>query len=250
MTFSKTASMFPMATLCGMALAALVVLGTAVRPAQATMLVFTTSDSPFDPGVKNQGWWYPSLSPANNDSNDNYLLGGGYPGTRAFFTFDLSGLNLPALSATLRLTRYSSEDSNERVETIGLFDVTTDAAIVNDNTGTSDAIYDDLGSGVSYGTFDVPGDGDPNDVLEFPLNQAALSDIDAAAGGYFTIGAALLSDDNFDSLFLFSGGPGGVQELVIEVVPEPTTEALLAIGLVLLGGMAFWSKRRSVGGAN
>jgi len=156
---------------------------------------------------------------------------------RNFFTFDLSSLSDAVVSATLRLTRfdyYSSADS----EIYGLFDVSTDTAILNDTNGVNAAIYADLGTGVSYGEFEVFSTSDPNDVLTFVLNAAAIDAINAASGGWFSIGGVLLSpgspSQDVEGLFAGSHKDDGVQELVLEVIPEPATITLLAIGALLV----------------
>jgi hypothetical protein len=43
-------------------------------PGWAATITFNTSDSRFDPGVDNQGYW--SDVDNNTDSNDNYFTGG------------------------------------------------------------------------------------------------------------------------------------------------------------------------------
>jgi hypothetical protein len=199
---------------------------------------YSTGDSLFyQPGNNgpislNQGWWSNDL--ANRDSNDNYYVGHStFTGAdhRDFFTFDLSGL--PAgevVAATLQLRRYASNSGNEAIETLELFDVSTDAATLNKNDSINPAIFADLGSGTSYGSFDLPGAADDRVVLELALNVAALADIASAAGGFFSIGGVLISDDGDDAVFVASGG--SPQQLIIEVVPEPGTGVLLAIGLL------------------
>ena len=201
------------------------------------ILIFDTSDSQFDAGVDNQGYWSDTLS--NYDENDNYAIGINPLGdlSRNFFTFDLSSLTFPVISATLELTRFnylSSADS----ETFGLFDVSTDAVTLNNNVGTSESIYNDLGSGISYGQFEILSDDLSTDVLSFELNAAAISDINAAIGGWFSIGGDLLSlgspiRDNAEALF-GSSQDGGVQHLVLEVVPEPATLLLVGLGTLFL----------------
>ena len=199
-------------------------------------LTFTTSESPFGPG-RNQGWWSPSSPPpgiVNKDSNDNYALGsseccpyGTFFRQNNFFTFDLSRLSeRTAVSATLRLTRAVSFDSdNEAQETIEFFDVFTDALTLNKNEGTNTAIFDDLGSGTSYGAFEVPGFSfDRLEVLEFVLNAEAVADINTAARAdlppeqprYFSIGGTLASFSAGNMLFGLSQD-SGVQELVVEL---------------------------------
>ena len=70
------------------------------------------------------------------------------------------------------------------------------------------AIFNDLGSGVQYASIGVPPYDDP---MVITLNAAALADINAAAGGFFSIGGTLT--------------PGST-------VPEPGTIALAGLALV------------------
>ena len=133
-------------------------------------------------------------------------------------------------SATLELQRYQS-----LAATYSLFDVSTDPVTLNNNTGTSATIFEDLGTGTSYGSFVVAGAGLPTDVLSFALNAAALADIAGAAGGFFSIGGSVAPGSN--ALFGASSGLG-IQRLVLTVepngLPEPSTLAILAVPLVAL----------------
>lgn len=213
-------------------------------PAHAVTLTFHTSDSQFDAGVDNQGWW--SDVADNDDANDNYVVGwvsefGTSADYRNFFTFDLSSLTGTVSSARLEVVRYSysSPDAAERYT---LFDVSTDAATLNDNTGTNAAIFADLGSGTSYGSHLIASYPPSNaGLLGFDLNAAGVADINAAAGGFFSIGGALQDltrPPNVNELITGASGGAGIQRLILEVdaaAPEPATLALLGLGLAALG---------------
>jgi hypothetical protein len=225
----------------------------ATEAAQATSFTFTTSQSEFTPGVRNQGWWGSPNRPNTNTTNENYLVGTLGAGNRFvhrnFFTFDLSSLSPTETieSVTLQLTRFNAS-TVDPTETLGLFDVTTPADRLNNNQGTNANIFADLGTGTSYGEFVVnTTTGTPEDILSFELNQAAIADIQSRAGqtglnGFFSIGGALLSiSRTAGNEFLFSynsnSNVGGVQRLVVttvprqnpESVPEPSTVAALLL---------------------
>jgi PEP-CTERM motif len=222
------------------------------RSADADVITFSTSDSRFDNNVNNQGWW--SNISNNFDSNDNYITGftnfgiitfGGPTEWRSFFTFDLSTLDLTGqvlLSATLEVVR-SLYDSSDPTETIAFFDVSTNAATLNNNFGMNTAIFNDLGSGATYGSFVVPAYSESStEALAFLLNTAALADIASAAGGFFSIGGALQSFSNdgrpqAEALFGFSMGT--TQSLTLEVapataVPEPGSFFLFGAGAAVV----------------
>jgi FIMAH domain-containing protein len=193
-----------------------------------TTLVFNTSDSRFDVNVNNQGWWSTNFANAGTN-NDNHFTGEDVNLNslfRSFFTFDLSTLvNRTVLSATLELTRYTYV-SPDPTETIEFFDVSTDAATVNNNVGIDAAIYEDLGTGVSYGAFVVnsytPSEAD---TLTFTLNAAALDDIQAASGGFFSVGGALQSivaGGSNEGIFSSSGEPR-IHRLILETAPSAVT---------------------------
>jgi hypothetical protein len=184
-------------TLVGVAL----LMGILVLPPTAsaqTVQTFTTSQSEFTPGVKNQGWWSPTAS--NLDANDSYVVGRvGNDLFRNFFSFDLSSA-CPASSVTLQLTRAGQIGPL----TYSLFDVSTPAATLNANAGPSQTLFNDLGSGTSFGSFPVA-DGSETDVLSFPLNAAGVAAFNAARGGFFSIGGWTPDVASFGESYLFGG---------------------------------------------
>ncbi len=215
----------------------------------------------------NQGTWGPTTNLGTGFSAPENRIDVGlvevFPGVeselRSFFSFDLSGLQaaIPVgesiISATLEITGFHSANQGgvnngfEAAETLEVFDVSTDPFVLNENVGQSDAIYADLGSGTSYGTFALLGfDGNapppaPATGFSVALNAAALADLAPHAGGtagtdYFSVGLSLATADLVggpDELLSFtetgtSGIPRG--RLVLEtMVPEPALATLLAL---------------------
>jgi hypothetical protein len=214
-----------MTRLIVVAVAAAAIAGASSTAAHATQsYTFTTSQSEFTAGVRNQGWWSADPAVLNSDSNANYVATKGPTASEQnFFTFDLRDLpsSCAVGAATLRLTRF--EGSGTGTLTYGLWDVSTPAATLNHNDGFSPAIAADLSSGTSFGSFAV--DSDPSlpvgEVLSFSLNGAGVAAVAAARGGFFSIGGALSGREGF--LFGFSGG-SGVQELLVDCQALPTSK--------------------------
>ena len=184
----------------------------------AETIIVSTAQSQFRSGTLNQGWWS-DVAPAT-DSNDYYYTGraGSFDGGkfyRSFFSFKLPSFDDEVISATLSLTR-RGDTSADQVETLGLFSITTDARPLNNNVGINPEIFEDLGSGTSYGNFLVdvfPCCDRFDDILDFVLNDLALADINVASGDWFSIGGALQTfrdvpptPSSSESIFELSGG--------------------------------------------
>lgn len=205
--------------------------------AWADVQTISTSDSQLQAGVDNQGWWS-DLVANNNALNDNYITGlSGQANFRSFFSFDLSAVHGTVTSATLRLQRYEQAGP----VTLRFWDVSTPASqlIGTRQSGFDLTIFEDLGSGSSYGSFLVRS-GPESDVLSFTLNARALAEINRLAGsGYFSIGASAGGGYIFANSTGEPGNSGGVvnglQSLVLEVtpVPEPAPWLLWPAGLAL-----------------
>jgi hypothetical protein len=193
---------------------AAIVLAVAAPAADAaTTQTFSTSQSQFTAGVRNQGWWSTTIP---RSVSANYIVQPTF--FRDFFTFDLRSA-CSAVGVTLHLTRFDQTGPL----TYSLFDVATPAVALNTGTGLDRAIYDDLGSGTRFGTFPVA-PGALTDVLSFALNGAGVSAFDAARGGFFSVGGS--SDGpSTDYLYGFSGPPGsGVQQLAVTCAPASKAE--------------------------
>ncbi|MBA3551922.1 MAG: hypothetical protein H0W27_03495 [Actinobacteria bacterium] len=178
--------------------------------------VFHTSDSQFLPGTDNQGWWSPTED--NYSANDNYIVGQ-HDGDdfRNFFTFDVSSLSGTAVSATLRLSCYRPPFPPNASHIYALSRVETPARELNRNKGTSADIWQDLGDG-GYGAHSVTESDCPSHAaaLDLPLNDAAVTDINAARH-WFSIGGFLTTSPEITEQFLFGRSSGmGIQALVVQ----------------------------------
>lgn len=157
--------------------------------------VLSTGTNPLGSG-SNQGWWSTNNFNPNGDGNDNYFVGSlGQAQLNNFFTFDISNLINPVSTVTLNLMRYSGwSDLGNLNHTYSLFDVSTDASVLNATNGFSAAIAGDLGSGVSYGSYVISVSGSSGEILNLSLNSAAVADLNAAIAAdqrYFSIGGTL-----------------------------------------------------------
>jgi len=216
------------------------------------IVTLSTGDSVLHSGTgrtSNQGWW------ADNDTNtaNNNIVETGRANLgivverRSFFTFDLSD---PALvgstinSVTLQV-QLGGVNGSEAMETLELFDVSTDASTLNSTGAPNVTIFTDLGSGTSFGatSFDTTG-GSP---VDFTLNAAGVAAIQSALGGggspnYFSIGARLTSADGVND-FVFSG-VDTANSLVVDFTAGPEPGAMTLLALASAAG-AFIRRRRS-----
>ncbi|RVU43884.1 PEP-CTERM sorting domain-containing protein [Rubrivivax rivuli] len=223
----------------------LISLGLAGAWSQASTVVLTTSQAQIRPGADNQGW-LSSVSANENAFNDNHITGLFGPGEeyRSFFSFSLQSLTGTVLGARIELRRYQQQGTVN----LGFWDTTATAAELSATRDGlfSPGIFEDLGSGTSYGSFQVV-QGDGEDILAFELNAQALSALNARLAqpgdGYFSLGAAVQGEG-----YLFAtsndepGASGGLlnspQRLVLRMaesqpVPEPGSLALAVLGLAV-----------------
>lgn len=237
---------------------------TIIRPAQFLLVVMSFA---FSVGAQATttlyavgGGWF-SNAGEHGEFNTNYAVGGGDDGyTRNnYFLFDMSGVGGPVTSAMLRVYNpnapaspgfpfgYTSADPSE---TYAMFDVST--AFFTDilpggnrvagygiGSASGQGIFNDLGSGQSYGTYNASL-ADNGQFVEISLNAAGLAAMNAS-GGIFAVGGAITTLDGvvnreslFASAFLAFPAPYGAQ-LVISSVPEPSESLLFIAGLGLVG---------------
>jgi len=247
-----------------MAIGALSVVGVSslVAPTPVTAATLTLN-------AIEQGWWSPTV--VNTIPNNMNYITGQTLGVQfhSFFTFQVPVLpsDFMVASAVLELRR--AVGAGNATQTLGLFDVATAAATLaqqpnNANDPLLSVVYQDLGSGISYGTFSVsvsPTD-DQTEILQFSLNQNALAAIQSSQSSFFSIGTALLGLPPTGEQYLFgfsglgSAIDGAKLTLSTPVVPSPPPappppaqaipEPGVLPGIVLSGmGLRFWRKRRA-----
>jgi large repetitive protein len=182
-------------------------------------------------------------------NNLNYLVGYNGNTYRDFFVFDLSGVSQPIASAKLALYvpsatvhGYDSPDPSENYE---LHDVDTPVAALI--AGASTSAFDDLGSGLVYGSRSVAA-ADQDSVIEIPLNFSAIAAINATHG-LFAIGGSLttITGNPLHHEFVFGNSDSdgdGTTGLRLTFVPEPTSATLVGCAAMICGMQR--SRKRSI----
>ncbi len=186
-----------------------------------------------------QGWW--SDRDQTTDGGANYIVGSvGQLNYRNFFTFDLSSVTGRSItSAVLRLQR--AEGAGNPV--YGLFDVSTPASVLSQKTNNPNpTIFADLGSGINYGTYTVNTSGNATDILAFPLDQNAVTDLNRSIGSSFSIGGAL-TNSSLQNQYLF--GFSGASQAELEVTTEPIPEPIVLPGVLMAFGIGGVLHRKS-----
>ena len=170
---------------------------------------------------------------AGNSIAVGYFPGGGrQPGhlQRGYVNYDLTGLRsqIPAGNRIVSAEFYSRPSLPQGVEsaTLNLCHVSASPALLQSTAFRNDSIYDDLGSGTRYGTFDL---GRGSSGVPFLLNAAGLAAINANLNGSFTLGVAL--EVPASTPLAFNVSVGSTLEVTYGKVPEPGGAALLALGV-------------------
>lgn len=155
-----------------------------------------TIDTAFNAGASNnQGWWSPT-SP-HSGSNANTITGDrrGRDLFNSFFGFDLSNPVLAGVTNVSSITaNLSGGNSNGPPALVNftLFDVSTPFAMVRADGPPNPTIFNDLGSGNSYGNI-MLATGIPTN-FNLALNTQAVTDLNDAitnSASHFVLGGTL-----------------------------------------------------------
>lgn len=204
-----------------------------------TFWIGMANASSIEINAQNAGW-YNQMGEHISD-NPNYIAGNVQYSIGAadysfiyhnFFVFDLANMNEPITAATLQIHSYEIKGTG----TYHLFDVLTPPEMLFTDTADSVDIFNDLGTGQTFGSFDAS-PGKSFQTLQLTLNQSAVDAINSA-DGLFAIGGSFAT--NFTNSYIF-GASGNIGEIKLFLnttsiqVPEPGVLTLLVIGLVSIG---------------
>ena len=195
-----------------------------VSTASCQVAAFDTSQSRFRPGFDNQGTvWGNAIEPPN-----------GYWEGAAAHTRSASSGRLPTSSATTSRSisrRFAAGSATGAVLVLrngndwsygpgGLFRI---REVVTRSTGTEPApgppkrVFNDLGKGPVYGAKRIIESTATGPVVRIPLNATGVAAVNAAAGGFFSVGGRLTNPDVefFSILWRSTSSSQGVQRLLV-----------------------------------
>lgn len=167
--------------------------------------------------------WY-DWNGFHSPTNTNYFAGQANDGVnpirqlRDWFVF-----NVPSVGGTITSVRLElflpGLVSPDPSETFELFDVTTPVSTLVAGGSGLTAIYNDLGTGVSYGSVTISA-ADNGRLVVINLNTAGIAAVTAAQGGQFAIGGAVTTLAGTANQSVFGGtGAGETRQLVIVSSP-------------------------------
>ena len=185
--------------------------------------------------------WYTSFG-EHTPSNSNYAVGQIQSRTyRNFFVFDLSDVvlsDVQTLVAAALVLDTLAIGTLDPFETVEFFDVTSPINdVINRVDGaTGRSTFNDLGTGISYGTQTYsPSDSFTQKTIA--LNSSAVDAIRNSAGSLFAIGGSIttlrpVQQSATELIFGDNDAVPRTTRLDLTIVPEPSAFALAASSLI------------------
>jgi hypothetical protein len=203
---------------------------------QAATVQLSTADSPFVPGLANQGWY--STTATDRPFSDDYATGyflDNKTETAGYVTFDLSNISSQVVSARLKLRAANTSDPGQE-ETLSIASVSTDAATLNTGSAASKAVVlSDLFSGGLMQTQITLGLS-PDAYISIDLSPTAVAEINAKRGGFLSFGfenRTISRTPTTDEAF-FTNSAGFPNFLELTTVPESSALPLAALGFLFI----------------
>ena len=162
-------------------------------------------------------------------ANSNYATGtlGGH-NYNSYFSFALGALSAASPYTTATLTIRNGDSAGSAPFVLSLFDISATVADLTQGRPAGDAagqaLFTDLGSGTSYGTYTFNGPTTFGTQVVIPLNAAFLGRVNSGLLTNFSIGGTL------------------TPSAVSAAVPEPATWGLMILGF---GAVGFAMRRRA-----
>jgi hypothetical protein len=207
------------ALLVALAAALVVSLPAGASGQLVSFYTLSTATNELHPPSPNQGWWSLEDATFGSDTLPNYVAGtdGVLPGTnhyRNFFTFDLSAVGNPCVASSAVLNVEAAYGNQAELASgpfslaYGLYDVSTSVTALNNKSANPNSvIYNDLGSGTSYGgPYTLSTAVSNTTVFHLSLNanaRLALAQAKGSAAHFFSIGGAIVPTPSAANNFLF-----------------------------------------------
>lgn len=187
---------------------------------------FDTSQSRFRPGLDNQGTvWGNSIEPPNGywEGVDAAAYAVGYEWEAPFelrnhFTFDLSSLTGGSATSAVLVLQNGNDWSYGPGGLFRIREVVTGPRALNLHRARAKRVFNDLGQGPVYGARRITASTATGPEVRIRLNMRGLAAVNAAAGGFFSVGGKLTNRDAglFSSiLWRSTSSSDGVQRLEV-----------------------------------
>jgi hypothetical protein len=196
-----------------------------VSAASCQVAAFDTSQSRYRPGFDNQGtvWGY-AIDPQNGyrEGPDAAAYAVGFEWEapyelRNHFTFDLSSLTPDSATGAVLVLRNGNDWSYGPGGLFRIRDVVTRTRALNLHLAPPKRVFNDLGTGPVYGAKRIIESTATGPVVRIRLNARGVAAVNAAAGGFFSVGGRLTNPhvDFFSILWRSTSSSQGVQRLVV-----------------------------------